>query len=250
MDTGRPGTPGLPADVAGLLTALKREPGRPRLTWYGPGGERVELSGHVLDNWVAKTANLMVEELDVGPGSTVALDLPVHWRTAVWALAAWRVGAAVDVGRGDAGVDVLVTDHPGDASRGADAVVAVELSALARRFAGDLPVGAIDAASAVMTYGDVLGWSPPTDPTAVALLPGGPSFADLVARAAAGTQPGARSLLAEDDVATGLLHLLGAWAGDGSVVLLAPEVARELAADPARLERLIASERVTWSVGF
>lgn len=250
MDSDLPTAPArLPGDVAALLTALKREPGRPRLTWYGPDGERVELSGHVLDNWVAKTANLLVEELDVGPGSTVALDLPVHWRTAVWALAAWRVGAGVVLG-GDQPVDVVVTDHPGDGSRSADAVVGVELSALARRFAGGLPAGAIDAASAVMTYADVLGWAPPTDPAAVALPPDGPRFADLIARAAAGTPAGARSLLAEQDVATGLLHLLGVWAGDGSVVLLAPDVARELAADPARLERLVAGERVTWPVGL
>ena len=35
-------------------------------------GERTELSATTLANWVAKTANLLQEEFDVGPGSTVA----------------------------------------------------------------------------------------------------------------------------------------------------------------------------------
>src|SRR6478735_7253781 len=39
----------------------------PRLTWYGPDAERVELSGRVLDNWVAKTSNLLQDELDAEP---------------------------------------------------------------------------------------------------------------------------------------------------------------------------------------
>ena len=53
----------LPLPLPGLLAQLTAEPGRPRLTWYAPA-ERVELSGHVLDNWVTKTANLLVEEYD------------------------------------------------------------------------------------------------------------------------------------------------------------------------------------------
>jgi hypothetical protein len=92
----RPGTKpaALPADVPGLLRELLAEPGRPRVTWYGPDGERVELSAKVLDNWVAKSANLLVDELDVGPGSAVLVDLSIHWRTVVWLLAIWATGAA------------------------------------------------------------------------------------------------------------------------------------------------------------
>ncbi len=44
-----------------LAAATASDPGRPRLTWYGADGERVELSARVLENWVAKTANLLVE---------------------------------------------------------------------------------------------------------------------------------------------------------------------------------------------
>src|SRR5680860_1086518 len=129
-------------DVPSLVRALvASDPGRPRVTWYGADGERVELSGHVLENWVAKTANLLVEECDAGPGTTVALDLPPHWRTVVWALAAWSVGATL----AEEDADVVVTADPASAPD-AGQVVAVTLAALARRFEGDGRFDVDDAA--------------------------------------------------------------------------------------------------------
>lgn len=71
------------------------DPSRPRLTWYGPESERVELSGRVLANWVVKAANLLGEEADVERDSRVLLDLPVHWRTLVWAAGTWTAGGQV-----------------------------------------------------------------------------------------------------------------------------------------------------------
>lgn len=240
------------ASVADVLSALLSEPGRPRLTWYGPAGERIELSGAVLDNWVSKTTNLLVEELDAGPGTRVLLDLPPHWRTVVWALAAWRVGATVatDAHAAAGTADVVVSDRPGTITlpRGAG-VVAVALPALARRFDGDLPAGALDAAQSVMTYGDVVGWAPAVEPAEPALEVGGTPVphAGLVA-AATGAAPvpaGSRALLPVADergaTASVLLTTLGVLAGGGSVVLLRPEAGD--AAD--RAERVAASERVT-----
>ncbi|MBX9243456.1 TIGR03089 family protein [Actinotalea ferrariae] len=262
-----------PTSVDAVLAQLRADPGRPRLTWYGPSGERVELSGHVLDNWVSKIANLLVEELDAGPGTVVALDLPTHWRTVTWALAAWRVGACVALGRTATPAAAVVTATP---ERHPDArdVVAVALPALSRSFDGTLPPGAVDAASGVMTYGDVLVWAPPTDPAqpAVELGAEGPgvgagtttvTHGELVAWATAGAQrvtgpEGATGsagsglparVLVESDgtgsAADDLRTVLGVLAADGSVVLCAPEVTRELAADPGRRERLRATERVT-----
>jgi len=240
--------------LSGLVTA----PGRPRLTWYGAGGERVELSGAVLDNWVSKTTNLLVEELDAGPGTRVLLDLPPHWRTVLWAFAAWRVGATVvldPAGTGTTPVaDVVVTDRPAalDLPRGAG-VVAVALPALARRFDGDLPAGALDAAQSVMTYGDVIGWAPDPDPALPALDTAAPAtvlHAGLVAAAevAAPVPPGSRVLLTagDDRAATSgtVLTVLGVLAGGGSVVALHPDGAA--AADAAaRSERIAETERVT-----
>ncbi|MEL7976883.1 TIGR03089 family protein [Isoptericola sp. F-RaC21] len=246
-----------PTTISQVMDLVVSDPGRPRLTWYGDDGEHVELSGAVLQNWVSKTVNLLVEEFDAAPGTVVTLDLPAHWRGVLWALAAWRCGATVTLTGDDptAGGDVVVTSRPAAwgpvlAGPGAADLVAVALPALARSFDGDLPPGAIDAAGAVMTYGDVIGWVPETDPAAVALdaPAAGPgaapvAFADLVP---ATGEPGARVLVDGARPLAGLLRdLLAAWAADGSVVLASAATAAQLAADPARLDRLRASERIT-----
>ena len=241
------------ASVADVLSALLSEPGRPRLTWYGPAGERIELSGAVLDNWVSKSTNLLVEELDAGPGTRVLLDLPPHWRSVVWALAAWRTGATVAVLDADdhdaTAADVVVTDRPDALALPRHGVVAVALPALARGFDGPLPTGALDAAQSVMTYGDVIGWVPAVEPARAALDVGATAVphADLVA-AAVGTAPvaaGDRALLPVGDARTAtpgtLLTTLGVLAAGGSVVLLRPEPGDA----PDRADRIAATERVT-----
>jgi uncharacterized protein (TIGR03089 family) len=89
----------------------ERQPGRygdkPFLTWYDDDrDQRVELSFKTFDNWVAKVANLLVDEFDAGPGDRVAVALAGHWQTAVVLAACWRAGAgvvAVDPGAGAAG---------------------------------------------------------------------------------------------------------------------------------------------------
>jgi uncharacterized protein (TIGR03089 family) len=153
-------TPAPPKDVPALLRALlEDDPGRPRLTWYGPDSERVELSAKVLDNWVAKTANLLVDELDAGPGVRVGIALPPHWRTATWLLATWCTGACAVVDEAvtlDAEVDVLVATDPAALAIAAGRPsVAVALPALATSFGPGLPSGAIDAAVDVRAHGDV-----------------------------------------------------------------------------------------------
>ena len=52
----------------------------PALTSY-VGGERVELTGHVLANWFSKIANLLVDLSDGDTEAAVTLDLPLHWRS-------------------------------------------------------------------------------------------------------------------------------------------------------------------------
>jgi uncharacterized protein (TIGR03089 family) len=83
-----------PAD---LLTAeLARDGSRPLLTCYDDAsGERVELSVATTANWVAKTANYLVDEHGIDPGDLVGVRLPLHWQTAVVLLASWAVGAQV-----------------------------------------------------------------------------------------------------------------------------------------------------------
>ncbi|MFD7309028.1 TIGR03089 family protein [Promicromonospora sp. NPDC059942] len=239
-----PRTGGSVPDVASLLARLAADGGRPRLTWYGDDGERVELSGAVLANWASKTVNLLVEEFDAAPGTTVVVDLPVHWRTAVWALAAWRTGATVALpDAGTAGPDVVVTDAPERWADGGADIVVVSLPALARKYDGDLPAGAIDAASAVMTYGDAIAWVPEVDPDQDALV----TAAGAVGHKELVPEPGAGARVLVDGrapVADVLRDLLGVWAGGGSVVLTSSATAAALEADADRLARLRGSERV------
>ncbi|NYI57534.1 TIGR03089 family protein [Cellulomonas soli] len=229
--------------IGSLLTNLTREPGRPRITWYGPDSERVELSGAVLENWVNKTTNLLVEEFDAGPGTRVLLDLPGHWRTVVWALAVWRAGACVVLEPSAGGrADVVVTTDPG-AHPGAAELVAVSLPALARRFDGDVPPGAIDATAAVMTYGDAIGWAPEADGAATALIgPGGAVAHDALIPPVDEGRPGrprvhvpATGTHGGRSVQRVLVDVLGALAANGSVVLTCD-------VEPDRMHRLLAQE--------
>lgn len=84
-------------DIAGMLAAATApDPARPLLTWYDDAtGERTELSGTTLRNWVAKTGNLLVDELALGPGDTAGVLLPPHWQTAAVLLGCWSAGLTV-----------------------------------------------------------------------------------------------------------------------------------------------------------
>lgn len=82
-----------------LQRELTRDGSRPFLTWYDDAtAERVELSVATTANWVAKTANLLVDDFAVGAGDDVGVLLPAHWETAVVLLAGWAAGALVVVG--------------------------------------------------------------------------------------------------------------------------------------------------------
>jgi uncharacterized protein (TIGR03089 family) len=213
----------LPAEV--LARVVASDPGRPRLTWYddepGPtAGERIELSARVVANWVAKAANLLQDDAAAGPGTTVGLDLPAHWRSVYWALAAWSVGAEVVVGTRAGGADVLVTDSPAAAAgHGGDAVL-VALPALARTHpdAGQAP-GAVDEARELSTHGDA--FAPLADPersdVALATDAVDTDYGDLVAPV---PEWGDRPRVAlRGDLEPVLRGVLAAWAADGSVVL-------------------------------
>lgn len=168
-----------------LADAVAARPAAPLLTSYDDAtGDRVELSATTFGNWVAKSANLLQDEFDVGPGSRVALTLPVHWQTAAVLVAVWSCGGCV--------LDTAVEDD--DRLAGADLVLidrerlaAVEDSDRVRD--GDLPVlglslhplglgmrdyagPARDFALEVRTSGDVfVPWTPP-DPAAPGLAAG------------------------------------------------------------------------------
>ncbi len=236
--------------VPALLRALMAsDPGRPRLTWYddAPGptrGERIELSARVLANWVAKAANLLVDELDVEAGDRVVVDLPTHWRATYWLLAAWSVGAEVVVGASDAAqARVVVTDDPASvASGGTATVVAVTLPALARAWAGaPLPAGAVDEAAAVTGQPDVFDADEP-DGDAVALRTGerAVTYAELLsaARSVSSGWPALARVLVSTGAEDAVASLLAPLTVDGSLVLVRDP-------DPALADDRRAAERVT-----
>lgn len=195
-----------PSSVPLLVDKLRRS-SRPALIWYAADGERVELSGRVLDNWTAKTANLWVDELDLEAGDVVALGDEVHWRGLVAALGTWTMGAAVrpvdprgaHAAPGDRAVVGLV-DAGGappplldDVPPGARAVV-VDRPALSLGRRGGAPdPDALDYCGEIRSHADVYTGLEEPDPAAPALW--GPGAEDPVRHG--------RLLTAADELAAG-----------------------------------------------
>jgi hypothetical protein len=115
---------------------------RPRLTWYDETtGERIDLSGKTLVNWVAKAANWLETEMSLEPGDTLRLDTPAdHWRTIYWSLAAWTRGVRVTADE-DADVCVSFASDAADLIEPAAALAASPLQAMSDAMPG--PVGAL-----------------------------------------------------------------------------------------------------------
>lgn len=224
-------------------------PSAPRLIWYGPNSERIELSGRVLDNWVAKTSNLLVEELDAEPGTRVSLLLPGHWKTLVWALACWQVGAvpiASTVRDENHDADIVVSSEDTAAvNPPAQLLVLVALGALDLKYPGTVPAGAVDYMAQVRGYGDEFLDLPPAieDQTALELTDGELSMPVLFDRAAAcGWTPGGVLLVpAELPLETTLAAAVHCWTTGGTLIVGHASV--DLSAD------LLASEQVTDRVG-
>jgi uncharacterized protein (TIGR03089 family) len=240
----------MPTTIAHLLQRLRagQHASSPRLTWYGPDGERIELSGRVLENWVAKTSNFLSEELEAEAGTRVRIALPAHWKSAVVALAAWQVGAVV-VEDHDAPADItFVGPEPAadDAASSGGVVVAVALGALEMGYPGQLPAGAYDYAAVVRQFADSYEPFDPPSADDAAYESGGESFtqAELSAGFASPAEPGARVLVpAREGLRAALSRLLGAWAADGSAVLVHAQA--EDAEGGRMLERIRQAEKVT-----
>jgi len=169
----------VPGDL--LTSVLRREPAAPLITYYDDlSGERTELSATTLANWVAKTANLLQEEFDVGPGSTVAVSLPVHWQTAAVLLGVWSCGAAVldtagedDDRFAEADVVLAAADRlPPLEEQDLPELMGLSLHPLGLGMAGYVGP-ARDFALEVRAHGDVFTPWQPVDPAGPGLLLGG-----------------------------------------------------------------------------
>ncbi|MFI7598685.1 TIGR03089 family protein [Actinoplanes sp. NPDC049681] len=227
---------------AALAAAVRNDPTTPLLTWYDDAtGDRTELSGATMDNWVAKTANLLVDGAGLGPGDSAAVLLPPHWQTAAVLLGAWAAGVAVHTNPQP--VDALFA-WPGTvepaAGWSAGDRYATGLLPLAMPLR-PLPAGYADYTVEVRGYGDHFTPYQPVDPEDAAL--GGATHRQVSATAVArardlGIEPGSRVLIdaaAYPDPADWLLAPLYAGA---SIVLCA-------SLDPAVAEKRTAEEKVT-----
>ncbi|WP_027345552.1 TIGR03089 family protein [Hamadaea tsunoensis] len=139
-----------------FAAAVRTDPTRPLLTWYDDTtGERTELSGATLANWVAKTANLLVDGCGLGSGDVATVDLPPHWQTAAILLACWSAGLSVETGGTGKGDVAFV--GTGQAAAAPDTfAVGLHPFALPVR---DLPAGVTDWVTAARVHGDHFGGS-------------------------------------------------------------------------------------------
>ncbi|MFI0486304.1 TIGR03089 family protein [Actinomadura sp. 9N215] len=261
---------------AGPAELLRRrvadDPSSPLVTFYDDAsGERVELSARTFDNWVAKTANFLVDGLAAEPGTRVVLVLPPHWQTAVWLMACWSAGLVVEpvdpesVRNGASAepsgasgpyilavaqevLDDVIADDA--AAGGAEEIVGLSLHALGGPLA-DCPPGVTDYALEVRAHGDRFVPGPEVTPEAPALSVTKTTFtaAELVGAARAAAEKwdlDARdrllvdmSFTTLDGVLTGLLAPLASGA---SVII-------QRNFDKAVLERRVTLEHVTVVAG-
>ncbi len=221
---------------------------QPLLTAYEERtGERTELSHATFDGWVSKTSNLLRDGLGLGPGSSVAVDLPPHWLLPVWVAACAEVGAVASLGADPAGADLAVCGPGGvEASLVAPEVMACSLLPFAMPFGEPLPAGAEDYCLEVRAYGDRFAPSHrpgPHDPL-LGLADGSAlDHAAVLGSSAAlagrlGLDLGSRSLVAAATSTEGLLALLLSvplLLGGSTVLVVGTD-------DDGRLDRLAAQE--------
>lgn len=235
-----------------FAAAVAADPTRPLLTWYDDAtGDRTELSGATLANWVAKTGNLLVDSAGLAPGDRAAALLPPHWQSAAVLLGCWSAGLAVH----GSGI-VLPAAGPGDLVEAADPprpvdvlfVAAGRLDTASAWPSGDryalalaplaaplrtVPPGFADYVVEVRGHGDHFTPAPT----------GGPQDAGLIALAAQrasalGITSGARVLIDADGRPDPVDWLLAPLLAGASVVLCG-------ALDRSKVVDRVASERVT-----
>jgi uncharacterized protein (TIGR03089 family) len=155
------------ATLPELLSArMRTDAAGPLVTFYDDAtGERTELSTATFANWVAKSANLLVDGLGLGPGDTAALDLPVHWQSLVVVAACAAVGLTV----GWEGPAAVAFTAEGGAAPTGDEVVRLSLRPLGAGLAEPDPA-VTDYAAEVRTYGDRFTGPAPRVPTFAGLL--------------------------------------------------------------------------------
>ncbi|MGH3763269.1 TIGR03089 family protein [Actinophytocola sp.] len=216
-------------------------PSRPLITHYDDAtGSRVELSAATLRNWAAKTANWLVEEHDLEPGSRVAVLLPAHWQTAGVLLGAWWCGA--EVVADPAGADVAFVP-PAASALGASTAAAVSLDPMGRDLGAMTPDGAVDYIAESRVHGDDFLALTPVPGTTPCLA--GSTVDDVLA--AARRRAEVKDLVAESRVLSTMEWSVpeGILEGLLSVLAAGASLVQVSNADPDRVDRHRATEHVT-----
>ncbi len=197
--------PQTPTTFPALLeSAVRSDASRPLVTFYDDAtGERVELSVATYANWVAKTAGLCQDELDLEHGGLVLVDLPTHWLGVVWLGAAWTLGARVTDDRALAEQADLVVCGPEGLEAYAPLaprvpVVALSLRPLGGRFTDPLPAGVVDYGAVVLAQPDAFTAYDAPGPGDVAWQAGELTQQQLLATAAADDVVGPHGRLLTD----------------------------------------------------
>jgi uncharacterized protein (TIGR03089 family) len=217
---------------------LRGAPAQPLITHYDDAEDtRVELSVATMRNWAAKTANWLVDELDVEPGDRVAVLMPAHWQTAAVFLGAWWCGAEVVI-TGEAKVAFI---PPGATAPGASVTAIASLDPMGRDLRGDVPSGALDYIGDARLFGD--------DYFPAAPVPGdtpcfmGSTVDEIVAKALShaetlGITEGSRVLSTLDWPASAMEGMI-------TVLMAGASLVQVTNADPEKLRKHAETERTT-----
>lgn len=151
------------ADMNLLAHLLSQDPAAPRLTVYNETtGARLDFSAQTLDNWAAKVANMLYEELDLEPGSHITIDLPVGWQAVAIALGALAAGVQFSFEEPTSGDSLAHFTNPDRAAETdinpekLDVILVTDdpFGRGVEETGGVLPAGMIDFGPTVRFYGD------------------------------------------------------------------------------------------------
>jgi uncharacterized protein (TIGR03089 family) len=155
-----------------LAATVAIDPTQPLLTYYDDAsGERTELSGATLANWVSKTANMVIDNGGLVIGDRAALGLPPHWQCAAVLLGCWSAGLIVIPEPAPADVAFVFVENATHEWPATERY-ALNLHPLALPMR-DVPDGYLDFNTEVRAYGDHFYPIEPVLPPADALTEGG-----------------------------------------------------------------------------
>jgi uncharacterized protein (TIGR03089 family) len=217
---------------------LQGAPAQPLITHYDDAEDtRVELSVATMRNWAAKTANWLVDELDVEQGDRVAVLLPAHWQTAAVFLGAWWCGAEV-VTAGSAKVAFV---PPGAGAADASVTAVASLDPMGRDLRGDVPSGTLDYIGDARLFGD--------DYFAVTPVPGdapcflGATVDEVLSKALSHAET--LGITAQSRVLSTRDWPAGAMEGLVTVLAAGASLVQVTNADPEKLRKHAEAERTT-----